>query len=130
MSLPLQAGMQVKVTQAAWAKIYNNSASSTRRGIVLSRLPEGGLLLIDSMEGRCYFSEDDCELVSEFFPMQNGPAIPWSTAEIIYDAYAKLFGTNQTMTKLAERGGFCWSEIPIIRKDYKRRFGELPKGFV
>lgn len=55
------------------------------------------------------------------FPMQRGPAIPWATAEIIYAAYSALFGTSQSLERLAERGGFSWPEVEAIFKDLKRR---------
>lgn len=60
------------------------------------------------------------------FPMQDGPAIPWSMAERIYFVYADLFGTDQSLERLAERGGFFWGEIPILRRDYQRKHGRFP----
>lgn len=48
------------------------------------------------------------------FPMQGGPWIAWDTAELIYCAYSRLFGTQQTLERLAERGGFSWSEVELI----------------
>ena len=48
------------------------------------------------------------------FPMQDGPPIPWSLAKIIYAGYSALFGTNQSLERLAERGGFGWSEVSGI----------------
>ena len=61
------------------------------------------------------------------FPMQDGPSIPWSLAERIYSVYSDLFGTRQSLRRLAERGGFGWSEIPFLRKDYLRKHGRLPE---
>lgn len=45
------------------------------------------------------------------FPMQGGPPIPWSLAELLYVGYVALFGKDQTLERLAERGGFGWGEI-------------------
>lgn len=46
-----------------------------------------------------------------WFPMQNGPAIPWKLAELLYAGYSALYGTEQSLERLAERHGFGWSEI-------------------
>ena len=46
--------------------------------------------------------------------MQNGPDIHWDTAEEIYKQYVKLFGNQQSLERIAERGGFGWSEVEFI----------------
>ena len=60
------------------------------------------------------------------FPMQDGPPIPWKLAEEIYQIYSSLYGTDQTLERLAERGGFGWEEVAIIGKAYRRRNLSLP----
>lgn len=60
------------------------------------------------------------------FPMQDGPAIPWSLAERIYEVYTDVCGQDQTLERLAERGGFGWAEIPILRRDYFRKHSRFP----
>lgn len=55
------------------------------------------------------------------FPMQNGPPIPWKTAEIIYLGYSALWGEQQTLERLGERGGFGWSEVEYIYKECRRK---------
>jgi hypothetical protein len=40
------------------------------------------------------------------FPIQEGDAIPWAWAEKAYVTYARLFGKQQSLERLAERGGF------------------------
>lgn len=57
------------------------------------------------------------------FPMQDGPNIPWSVAQKIYKLYSGLFGTEQSLERLAERGGFGWAEVKFIGEKYKKRFG-------
>ena len=57
------------------------------------------------------------------FPMQEGPNIPWWLAEIVYKAYSRLYGDSQSLKRLAERGGFGWSEVKVIFDEYKKRFG-------
>lgn len=57
------------------------------------------------------------------FQMQDGPVIPWSVAEKIYVLYSGVYGTHQSLERLAERGGFGWSEIPLFGNDFKKRFG-------
>ena len=60
------------------------------------------------------------------FPMQDGPSIPWSMAERIYFVYADLFGEQQSLERLAKRGGFGWAEVPVFRKEYYRKHGWYP----
>lgn len=55
------------------------------------------------------------------FPMQRGPAIPWSLAEVIYEAYAALYGRGQDIEKMAARGGFSWKEVEVIFAELKGR---------
>ena len=45
------------------------------------------------------------------FPMQGGPRIPWWLAEVIYAGYSAVEGTNQSLERMAERGGFGWAEV-------------------
>jgi hypothetical protein len=66
------------------------------------------------------------------FPMQDGPDVDWTTAEEIYKMYSYLFGTEQSLDRLAERGGFGWEEVSIIVKRYhdkkrKQRMFEVNK---
>lgn len=51
---------------------------------------------------------------TRMFPMQGGPDIPWWLAEVIYAGYSTAHGTGQSLERLAERGGFGWSEVPIF----------------
>lgn len=52
------------------------------------------------------------------FPLQasrTAPAgprqIPWQVAEIAYGEYSRLYGSSQSLDRLAERGGFGWCEM-------------------
>lgn len=45
------------------------------------------------------------------FPMQDGPAIPWALAEIIWKGYAECGGYDQPLERVGERGGFGWAEV-------------------
>lgn len=57
--------------------------------------------------------------------MQGFPrSIDWETAERIYAIYSALYGTDQSLERLAERGGFGWSEVDHIAKRYEERFGK------
>ena len=47
------------------------------------------------------------------FPMMDGPPIPWQLAEVIYSGYSALYGTDQSLDRIAERGGFGWGEIVL-----------------
>lgn len=37
--------------------------------------------------------------------------IPWELHELAWRAYAVTYGTQQSAERIAERGGFSWSEI-------------------
>lgn len=54
------------------------------------------------------------------FAMQHGPYIPWSLAELIYEAYAALYGTDQSIEKMHARGGFSWREVEVIFSELAR----------
>lgn len=68
-------------------------------------------------------------MADRMMPMQDGPPIPWATAEVVYQAYAMLYGTNQSIDRIAERGGFGWAEVGAIFKEVERKdraaFGRL-----
>ena len=56
------------------------------------------------------------QLTDKLFPIQRGlrsdaHAVPWRLAEIAYTAYARRYGTDQSLKRLAERGGFGVEEI-------------------
>lgn len=53
-------------------------------------------------------------------PMLDGPSIPWSLAEKIYERYANRYGKEQSLKRLAERGGFGWAEVPFLFKSQPR----------
>ena len=56
------------------------------------------------------------------FPMLDGPNIPLELAEQIYKKYSKKYGTDQSLERIKERGGFGWSEVPILfKKDVRRK---------
>ncbi len=58
---------------------------------------------------------------SRRFPMQGGPEIDWDTAEQIYTEYACLYGHDQSLETLAQRGGFGWAEVEEIHKRYLKK---------
>lgn len=45
------------------------------------------------------------------FPIQGWKSIPWSIAEKAYADYSRRFGKNQSLERLAERGGFGAEEM-------------------
>jgi len=50
--------------------------------------------------------------------------IPWWLAEIAYEYYSERFGKNQSLVRLAERGGFGRTElVAFIRRDLKGLMG-------
>lgn len=54
-------------------------------------------------------------------PMQ----IPWSVAEQAYSAYSSTYGRNQTLERLAERGGFHAGELDRFLPDWREQSSEI-----
>lgn len=48
------------------------------------------------------------------FPIKGGLRIPWAAAERAYETYARHFGDEQPLAKIAERGGFGLIEWGIL----------------
>ena len=49
------------------------------------------------------------------FPIQGfAPGVPWAAAEQAYETYAKHFGNEQSLKRLAERGGFGLYEFACL----------------
>lgn len=51
------------------------------------------------------------------FPMLDGPWIPWWLAERVYEVYALLYPScarDQSLERMAERGGFGWGEVAFM----------------
>lgn len=59
--------------------------------------------------------------IGRMFAMQHGPYIPWSLAELIYEAYAAQYGRDQSIERMHERGGFGWHEVEVIFSGLARR---------
>lgn len=53
--------------------------------------------------------------------MLDGPSIDWVTAREIYRVYRCLYGDDQSLQRIAERGGFGWGEIPLFIRDHDRK---------
>ena len=53
--------------------------------------------------------------------------VPWGIAEAAYKAYSRKYGVGQSLQRLAERGGFGWSElVALLRNDDD--FPKIPLG--
>lgn len=51
-------------------------------------------------------------------PRNEPSTIPWWLAEVAYEYYAAKFGTQQSLERLAERGGFGREElVGLLRKE-------------
>ena len=51
-------------------------------------------------------------------PRLKSSSIPWWLAEIAYEHYMKLFGSDQSLERIAERGGFGRDELlTLLRKE-------------
>lgn len=47
--------------------------------------------------------------------------IPWEVAELAYSVYAGRYGTDQSLKRLAKRGGFAPSEMDDFLPDWRKR---------
>ena len=50
----------------------------------------------------------------KMFPIQRSDPIPWSVAETAYTAYVARYGSQQTLARLADRGGFGIDEMDLL----------------
>lgn len=44
-------------------------------------------------------------------PRREAGWVPWAIAEEAYKVYSKRYGKDQPLERLAQRGGFSWSEL-------------------
>lgn len=58
------------------------------------------------------------------FPIQHGLTIPWTMAERAYDYYAERYGRDQTLERLAERGGFGINEWACLYWRHRLQIGQ------
>jgi hypothetical protein len=57
-----------------------------------------------------------------------GPiAIPWHIAEAAYSAYSARHGSDQSLERLAERGGFGASEMDDLHPSWRSEVDEIVK---
>ncbi|NBD09258.1 hypothetical protein [Corallococcus silvisoli] len=49
--------------------------------------------------------------------------IPWSLAERAYAVYARRYGTDQSLARLAERGGFGPGELDMFVPGWRQEMG-------
>ena len=55
---------------------------------------------------------------NDFSLQESKSEIPWWLAEIAYEHYAKLYGKQQSLERLAERGGFGRDElVSLLRRE-------------
>lgn len=71
-------------------------------------------------------------LTENMFPIQTQRGakahplwIPWSVAELAYSVYAGRYGKDQSLKRLAERGGFGPNEMDHFLPDWRERCDQL-----
>lgn len=58
--------------------------------------------------------------------------VPWSVAALAYEVYSRKYGKQQSLERLAQRGGFSWGELVWLLRggDEKREDGlTFPPAF-
>ncbi len=60
----------------------------------------------------------------------NRPAgqVPWGVAELAYKVYVKECGSGQSLERLAERGGFGWTELVNLLQGTYFDASKVPPG--
>lgn len=53
------------------------------------------------------------------FPLLDGGTVAWSIAEIAYTEYKRRFSNDQTLERIAERGGFHRKELDILYPEWR-----------
>lgn len=53
------------------------------------------------------------------FPVLDGGQIPWSVAEVAYIEYANQYGKDQSLERLAERGGLHANELDALLPNWR-----------
>lgn len=48
--------------------------------------------------------------------------VPWEVAEVAYAAYAARFGSDQSLNRLAERGGFDHGDMDMFAPGWRDSF--------
>ena len=51
--------------------------------------------------------------------------IPWSVAELAYSVYSARFGRDQTLERLAQRGGFAPGEMDMFLPEWRKLSAEV-----
>lgn len=92
------------------------------------------ILLPERQEGWSLNSMRDWirELIRPMFPLQPsagvlGPIkIPWEIAEEAYGVYCReIGGNNQSLERIAQRGGFSWGEMDWLLPGWRQRADPL-----
>lgn len=82
---------------------------------------------------RCHNCKERQRAFMPEFPLQTernyprpGPiAVPWSVAEKAWAVYAGKYGTSQSVERLAQRGGFGWSEMDDFYPEWRAETDEI-----
>jgi hypothetical protein len=77
----------------------------------------------------------DAATAQRTFPIQQGrrgdpphpTRIPWSVADKAYSVYSAHYGSDQTLERLAERGGFGWEEMDRFYPPWRNEVSEIEK---
>jgi hypothetical protein len=75
-------------------------------GYRYERTGEANLTLTISSQTGAWSQESSSMQTDRRFPIQGGLTVSWAAAERAYKHYSKHFGTDQSLERLAERGGF------------------------
>lgn len=63
---------------------------------------------------RTRFFEFPLQMSSRAKSAEGPRTVPWSIAEAAWDVYAARYGREQSVERLAERGGFGWGEMDMF----------------
>jgi len=81
-----------------------------RDGLAVSDLRD----LLDELDSATAERDESRKNQARRFPIQRGVSVPWCEAERAYAIYQKMFGNEQTLERLAQRGGFGEQEFACL----------------
>ena len=130
---------------AAEVERWNDPDSDERQKLqeeIIFNLGDGSRSEVELREGQLDATEAALALARaeierlkapRMFPLQcdrTGPGptrIPWSIAEEAFGAYVRRYGRDQSLERLAERGGFGWSEMDTLLPGWRGMVSEVER---
>lgn len=117
MSIRHDFGLDKPKYDDGWIELIASGMTEGERDILRARVREYYHAIYKE-----FFYCESGQSKQEQFPMLDGPPIAWELAKQIYQVYTCIYpGINQTLERIAQRGGFGWGEVPLFMKRHQQR---------